>query len=62
MLLMTIDKGDYIMIGEDIKIYCRNSGKSVISLGIDAPREMKIMRSKEYEKEYETETAKPVLQ
>jgi len=56
MLLLTINPGDeYIQIGEDIRIYLRDShfqqGCKQVRLGIDAPRHIKIIRSNAIAKE-----------
>ncbi|MCL2388711.1 MAG: carbon storage regulator [Defluviitaleaceae bacterium] len=50
MLHLTLKKGEYFMIGENIRImYDRNDGKMVSAFGVDAPREIKITSGKVYE-------------
>jgi len=50
MLHVSLKKGDYVMIGDEIKVgYSQNDGKMVVIFGIDAPRDLKITRSKVYE-------------
>ncbi len=48
MLLLGINEDDYITIGSDIKIHVLKSG-NVITVGIDAPKEMTILRKKLHE-------------
>jgi len=50
MLHVTLKKGDYVMIGDEVKMsYSKNDGKMVVIFGVDAPRSLKITRSKVYE-------------
>ena len=45
MLQLTLEKNDYIMIGDDIRIqYVRNNGKDSFAIGVAAPREVKVTR------------------
>ena len=45
MLQVTLDKNDYIMIGDAIRIqYVRNNGANTFAIAVDAPREVKITR------------------
>jgi len=45
MLQVTLDKNDYIMIGDNIRIqYAKNNGKDTFAIGVAAPREVKIER------------------
>ena len=50
MLHLTLTEGDYVMIGETIKVhYDHNNGSTSVSVGIEAPRDMPIIRSTVYE-------------
>ena len=58
MLVITLREGDYIMIGEDIKIqYDHINGKDHLALGIEAPRDLSILRGKVYEENLEAKAA-----
>ncbi len=43
MLMLGVEEGDYIMIGDDIKVRVVKTG-SVFRLGIEAPKELNILR------------------
>lgn len=45
MLKLTILPGEFLMIGEDIKIIFAGSDKSKIPIAIEAPKEKAIIRS-----------------
>ena len=46
MLSLTMKDGDYFLIGDDIKItFSKSSYRGALSVGIDAPKSMKIVRS-----------------
>jgi len=50
MLHLTLIKGDYIMIGDNIRVhYDHNDGQATLALGIEAPRDIKILRGAVYE-------------
>ena len=50
MLHLTLTKGEYVMIGDDIRVYYdHNTGKFNVAFGIDAPREIPVVRSQVYE-------------
>ena len=49
MLTLGLKIGDYITIGDDIKIYIVDQKSSNIYLGVDAPREKRILREKLHE-------------
>ena len=50
MLVLTLRQGDYLMIGDGIKVhYEAMEGKDHLILGIDAPREVPVVRGKIYE-------------
>ena len=52
MLLLTIAKKEYVMIGNNIRIkYERNDGKGAFRLSVAAPRELGILRQRLYEGE-----------
>lgn len=51
MLLVTVREGDYVMIGENIKVHFDvMRGKEGLTLGIEAPREIEVLRGSLYEK------------
>jgi carbon storage regulator CsrA len=50
MLLLSVKEGDYIMIGDDIKVKIIG-GSSVSKIGIDAPKNVPIKRQAVYERE-----------
>jgi carbon storage regulator CsrA len=50
MLLLSVKEGDYIMIGDDIKVKIIG-GSNVSKLGIDAPKHVPIKRQAVYERE-----------
>jgi sRNA-binding carbon storage regulator CsrA len=53
MLNIILDKGDFFMIGDDIKItFSKQSGEQYTLL-FDAPRDLKILRGKLHEEEIE---------
>lgn len=45
MLKLTVSPGDFIMIGEDIKIIFGGGEKANIPIAIDAPRDRAIIRN-----------------
>ena len=50
MLQVTVEQGEYIMVGDNVKIYYDrlNSNKQLV-LSFDAPREVRVMRQKVHE-------------
>ena len=50
MLGLTMKKGDYLLIGNDIKITFQSACGGVASIGVSAPKSVKITRSTLYEK------------
>lgn len=44
MLKLTVKPGDYVSIGDDIKVVFAGGSKNNVHLMIDAPREMLILR------------------
>ncbi len=50
MLKITIKPGEYVMIGEEIKVIFAGGSSNNMHLMIDAPRELNIARSKLLEK------------
>jgi carbon storage regulator len=50
MLLLSVKEGDYIMIGDDIKVKIVG-GSNVSKLGIEAPKDVSIKRQAVYERE-----------
>ena len=59
MLIVTRKKGQYIMIGDDIEITVSKLDDGSVKLGIDAPKEMTILRKELYE-EIERENKKAI--
>ena len=50
MLVLTLSEGDYIMIGDNIKVqYDHLNGKDHLALAIDAPKDLSILRGKVFE-------------
>ncbi len=45
MLKLTVSPGDFLMIGEDIKIIFCGGERSNIPIAVEAPREKSILRS-----------------
>jgi carbon storage regulator CsrA len=50
MLMLTVKDGDYIMLGDDVKIRFVTAG-TVYKLAVDAPKDMRIRRKGMYEAE-----------
>lgn len=46
MLTLCLKEGDYVKIGEDIRVYFVKSKSSNLYLGFEAPREKTILRGK----------------
>ncbi|MFD3157514.1 carbon storage regulator [Haloimpatiens sp. FM7330] len=51
MLVLGRKPGEYVMIGEDIKVKVVKSDKGDLRLAIDAPRSVKIKRGEIWEQE-----------
>ena len=54
MLNLTVREGDYVVIGGNIKVhfdYRRTKGQ--FAIGIDAPRDVEVIRGEKYEEEIE---------
>ncbi|MCL2387049.1 MAG: carbon storage regulator [Defluviitaleaceae bacterium] len=52
MLHIALQEGEYMTIGDNIKIYCSRVGaKNSLSLSVDAPRDLKILRTRHIESE-----------
>ena len=50
MLSIKLKQGEHIMIGDSIKVYYqRTNSKDYISVAVDAPREIPVMRGAVYE-------------
>ncbi|MEH0019915.1 MAG: carbon storage regulator CsrA [Desulfobacter sp.] len=49
MLILTRKVGESIVIGDDIVIKVVETGKNNIRIGIDAPREITVLRQEVYE-------------
>lgn len=50
MLVLTLSEGDFIQIDEDIRVYIDcTAGDDALSIAINAPKELKILRGKLYE-------------
>ena len=50
MLRLTLNKNDYVTIGDDITVkYNKNNGEGTFSIAIAAPRDLKIQRKNLYE-------------
>lgn len=55
MLVLGRKPGEYIMIGEDIKVKIIKSANNDLRLAIDAPKNIKIVRSEIWEQEHKKE-------
>ena len=53
MLRMSVKNGEYIMVGDDVKIVFLGGGAGQTRIMIDAPKEINIARSKAIEKRIE---------
>ena len=50
MLLISLREGDYVMLGDNIKVcYDHMKGKDHLVLGFEAPKDVEIVRGKLYE-------------
>ncbi|MGI6561570.1 MAG: carbon storage regulator [Clostridia bacterium] len=54
MLVLSRKKGQYIIIGENIKVTILDVGEDRVSIGIDAPREINIIRGELLEETKQT--------
>jgi carbon storage regulator len=61
MLVLGVNEGDYVMIGDEIKIRVMKTGAQ-FRLAIDAPRELLVLRKSLYESENPPEEAYPKSQ
>ena len=51
MLVLNLHEGDYIMIGDDIRVYFNHKvSRDSLDIAIDAPKDISILRGKLYEK------------
>ena len=53
MLRMSVKNGEYIMVGDDVKIVFLGGGAGQTRIMIDAPKEVNIVRSRAIEKRIE---------
>jgi carbon storage regulator len=44
MLVLARKRGEWVTIGQDIRVVIVESGRNVVRLGIEAPRGVKILR------------------
>jgi len=52
MLYISLREGDYVVIGGTVKVcYDHMNGKDGLVLGIDAPKDVQVLRGKYYEEE-----------
>lgn len=52
MLFLSLREGDYIMLGGNVKVsYDHSEGKDALVLGIEAPKDVQVLRGKYYEEE-----------
>ena len=50
MLIVSLREGDYVMIGDNIKVhYDSRRGADQLAIGIEAPRDVSVLRGKLYE-------------
>jgi len=57
MLNLTMRPGDYVLIGDDIRVTFIGSRGNGINLGVNAPRSMNVLRNKLYEQIVEKKAA-----
>ena len=50
MLMLTIKPGEYIKIGDNIKVCVTKGKREMLMLGIEAPKEVLILRDKVIER------------
>ena len=50
MLIVNVKEGDYVMIGDNIKVYLIDKGLAKPAIGIDAPKDVPILRQEIYER------------
>lgn len=50
MLRMSVKNGEYLMIGDDVKVIFLGGGAGQTRIMIDAPKEINVVRSKAMEK------------
>ena len=53
MLRMSVKNGEYVMLGDDVKIVFLGGGGGQTRIMIDAPKEVNIVRSRAIEKRLE---------
>ena len=53
MLRMSVKNGEYIMVGDDVKIVFLGGGAGQTRIMVDAPKEVNIVRSRAIEKRIE---------
>jgi len=52
MLIVTVYEGEYVMIGDNIRVYYdHKNGRDSLALGIEAPEDVQVLRSRLYEEE-----------
>jgi carbon storage regulator CsrA len=50
MLLLSVSEGDYIMIGDNIKVHFDHKvNQNTLDLAVEAPKEITVLRGKLYE-------------
>ena len=50
MLSLSVKEGDYVLIGDDIRVHVQKSVGGNMKLGIDAPKTLAILRGEVYER------------
>lgn len=51
MLVMSLKEGDYVLIGDNIKVYFEHKvSRDVLDIAISAPKDVLILRGKIHEK------------
>jgi len=52
MLIVTVYEGEYVMIGDNIRVHFdHKNGRDSLALGIEAPKDVQVLRGKLYEDE-----------
>ena len=55
MLILSRKEGEVIRIGDNIKVMIVRNGPNTVRVGIDAPREIQIVREELEERDYDAE-------
>ena len=63
MLIVTLHEGDYVMIGDSVRVHFDHKrGRDSLALGIEAPKDLMVLRGKLYEEGVAEKAAKGDLE